>query len=213
MRVLVFGASITQGFWDPEGGWVNRLRKYYDERQLTDLRNGNEPTIFNLGISGDTTQGLIKRFRHETQARLWPNEEFVLVFSIGTNNALIKSDGTSLASPEEYAADIQQLINEAREFSDKIMLVEIAPCDDKLTNPVFWADISYSNERIAKFNSALRDVATNSNLSCVKIYDELNKRIEKGEQLLEDGLHPNAEGHEAIFEIVRPELDKLIDTK
>lgn len=31
MRVLVFGDSITQGFWDTEGGWVERLRKYYDQ--------------------------------------------------------------------------------------------------------------------------------------------------------------------------------------
>jgi lysophospholipase L1-like esterase len=30
MIVLVFGDSIAQGYWDSEGGWVERLRKAND---------------------------------------------------------------------------------------------------------------------------------------------------------------------------------------
>ena len=35
-RILIFGDSITYGAWDKEGGWVQRLRKFLDERNLTD---------------------------------------------------------------------------------------------------------------------------------------------------------------------------------
>ncbi len=55
MRVLVFGGSTTQGFWDSEGGWVARLRKFYDLLQLEDLKKRDEPTVFNLGIAGGTS--------------------------------------------------------------------------------------------------------------------------------------------------------------
>jgi lysophospholipase L1-like esterase len=51
MRILVFGDSITQGFGDTEGGWVERLRHDYDVETIKDLRaNTNYPTIFNLGF-------------------------------------------------------------------------------------------------------------------------------------------------------------------
>lgn len=46
MRVLVFGDSITQGYWDTEGGWVKRIRSHYDLLQITDLNGRDEPTIF-----------------------------------------------------------------------------------------------------------------------------------------------------------------------
>ncbi len=35
-RILVFGPSTTYGAWDIEGGWVQRLRRYLDEKQLAE---------------------------------------------------------------------------------------------------------------------------------------------------------------------------------
>jgi lysophospholipase L1-like esterase len=49
VRVLVFGDSIAQGFWDSEGGWVERLRKHYNSLALEDLKSNQQPEIFNLG--------------------------------------------------------------------------------------------------------------------------------------------------------------------
>src|SRR6266446_3620690 len=114
MRALVFGASITQGFWDTEGGWVNRLRRHYDSQVIKGLHpEENYPTVFNLGISGDSTKGVLKRFNNEAKARVWPGEEF-------------------------------------------------------------------------------------------------KSRFEAGEDLFADGLHPSDAGHELIFQLVCPELDKLL---
>lgn len=68
MRVLVFGASITQGYWDTQGGWVQRLRTHYDKKQIADLTKDN-PSVFNLGVSADTTKDILERFEAETKAR------------------------------------------------------------------------------------------------------------------------------------------------
>jgi lysophospholipase L1-like esterase len=212
MRVLVFGASITQGFWDSEGGWVARLRRYYDKLQIQDLKNNDQPTVFNLGISGDTTRGVLKRLENEVKARVWPGEEFAFIFCIGTNNTLIKKDGTNLSNPEEYAVDIQKIIDQAREYSQNILLVELPPCDESLTQPVFWADVSYTNERIELFNETLRRLAGKNNLPLVLVFEEFKKRLESGDDLLADGLHPNDAGHQIIFELVLPRLNELLNT-
>ena len=52
---LIFGDSITQGFNDLTGGWVQRLR---ESLTLDDF-------VINLGVSGDTSDGLLARFEVE----------------------------------------------------------------------------------------------------------------------------------------------------
>jgi hypothetical protein len=69
MRVLVFGDSITQGYWDTDGGWVDRIRRHFDTIQATDLQDNDEPTIFNLGISADNSRNILERIETETISR------------------------------------------------------------------------------------------------------------------------------------------------
>ena len=63
-RICVFGASVTKGAWDTEmGGWVNRLRL-----DLEDFKK-RKYSVYNLGISGDTTESLLERIDSECKAR------------------------------------------------------------------------------------------------------------------------------------------------
>jgi len=64
MKVLIFGDSITQGFWDIEGGWAARLRKTYDQKAV-DSDDYDQPTIFNLGVSGNSNGDVIKPLKKE----------------------------------------------------------------------------------------------------------------------------------------------------
>src|SRR5690606_7564988 len=75
MRVLVFGDSITQGYWAVEHGWVDRVRKYFDARQFEDLGGRDEPTIFNLGISADNSNDILSRIESEVAARTRDHHE------------------------------------------------------------------------------------------------------------------------------------------
>lgn len=57
-RVSIWGDSITWGETDPDsGGWVARLRKFFDADEE------HEISVYNLGVHGDTTADLIKRFK------------------------------------------------------------------------------------------------------------------------------------------------------
>jgi lysophospholipase L1-like esterase len=210
MRVMVFGASVTQGFYDTKGGWVARLWEYYTKRLLD---GGKDITIFNLGISGDGSDRLVKRFENETIARKFPGEEFSFVFSIGTNNSWFRSDGSPASTPENYADDVRNLINSARRFSSIIMFLGIGPCDETRAHPVPWnKDIFFTNERLKLFDQTLANICREEQVEYLPIFEPLKKRLDAGEDIYEDGLHPNDAGHQLIFELVRPALDELLNT-
>lgn len=210
MRVLVFGASVTQGFYDTKGGWVGRLWEHYTKGLLD---GGPDITVFNLGISGDGSDRLVKRFENETNARKFPGEEFTFVFSIGTNNSWVRGDGSPVSEPEGYAADVRELVAMALKFSTRILFLGIGPCDESRAHPVPWnKDIFFTNDRLALFDEALRKVCGEEQVVYLPVFETLKRKLDAGEDIYEDGLHPNDAGHRLIFELVRPALDELINT-
>lgn len=202
MRVLVFGDSIAQGFWDAEGGWVSRLRKFYDTQSITENKK-DYPTIFNLGISGDSSADLLARFTHETTARLMDN--LVFVFAIGINDARIAA-GINFSSPTYYRQNLQKLFNEAKIYSSKILFVGLTPCIETRTNPVSWGDISYTNTRIKAFDDTQREFCQENLIEFVEVFEPLRMAQQQAE-LLPDGVHPNGKGHQLIADLVRPKLE------
>jgi len=105
MRILIFGDSITQGFWDSEGGWVQRIRKMYDLHKIDNIQD-DVPTIFNLGVSGDSTDEIIQRFETETRARL--EDELVIIFSVGVNDSRVR-DTKEFSNIERYQQNLATL--------------------------------------------------------------------------------------------------------
>jgi lysophospholipase L1-like esterase len=211
MRVLVFGASITQGFWDTEGGWVGRLRRYYDTQSVKDIKREDDyPDIFNLGVSGDTSQDLLKRMESEIKARMWGDEKPAIIFSIGTNNAAVEGGGKELSTPDDYFHDLKKILATALDYTDKIMFVGLPSCDEKLTTPVSWVDIHYTNKRMFEFEQVMRGFCEGQQIPHVPTFETFQEKLKTGHGLFADGLHPNNEGHELIFQLVRPELDKLL---
>ena len=81
MKILVFGDSIAYGAWDREGGWVQRLRRFLDEKN-------SDVLVYNLSIDSDTTEDLLERFEFETKQRI-RGDEIILIFAIGVNDSQI----------------------------------------------------------------------------------------------------------------------------
>jgi lysophospholipase L1-like esterase len=213
VRVLVFGASITQGFWDTEGGWAVRLYKHYAKLKLREITAEDDyPDVFNLGISGDTSKDLLRRFESETSARLTNQRQGAIIFSIGTNNAITNKQGELVSPLSTYKEDLEQLIEKARQLTTKIMFVELVPCEEDRTTPVFWRDIYYRNKDIAAVNGVIRQVANDNQIKFVEVFEPMRQKMSDGAEFFADGLHPNDAGHQFIFERVQPELDKLLNT-
>src|SRR3990170_7472616 len=87
-HILVFGTSTTYGAWDREGGWVQRLRGFLDEKVInSDYKH--DYFVYNLGISGDKSADILTRFEPETKARLGHhNAEIIILFHLGINDCI-----------------------------------------------------------------------------------------------------------------------------
>jgi lysophospholipase L1-like esterase len=210
MRVLIFGDSITEGKWDRQGGWAQRLINDYLAQGIADLE-ADVPLLSNLGVSADSTLELLARFEHETKARQRPDMAFV--FAIGTNDSRI--DGTTaLRTVEQYRANLQTLIAKASTFAspDKILFVGLPPCDEARTTPVSWRDTSYTNERIKQFDQTIQKVCAKLGTHYVPVFEPYQaQQATKGDMLL-DGLHPDDAGHNLIYEQVKPALQILLSS-
>ena len=210
MRILFFGDDITQGYWDLEfGGWVQRLRQGYDERAIKNL-SGNWPAVLNLGIDGNTTADVVKRMSAEIEVRRWRDDPIILVFAVGINDTTFAGEEV-MATPEQFADELDVLISGARHFSDHILMVGLTPVDEELCNPWIHSPTgkSFTNERILEFEGTLRKVCIEQKITNIQIFEKFQE-ARQDQELLADGLHPNDMGHQLIADMVRPALDKLL---
>lgn len=205
MRVLIFGDSITQGFWDIEGGWVSRIRKHYDQ-QMIDGTDDDPPTIFNLGVSGNSSDDVLARFEDETKARA--TEELAFVVAIGVNDARTKA-GINYSDPTRYKQNLGEILRLAKQHSSKILFVGLTPCVEERSNPVSWGDTGYTNGRIREFDNTLREFCQESQVPFVEVYEPFAK-AEAESELLPDSLHPNDKGHQLVADLVMPSLLELV---
>jgi lysophospholipase L1-like esterase len=207
MRILVFGDCIAQGMWDPAGGWVNRLWQEYSQAEINSSFKDDQPVIFNLGVNGDMTQNVVKRIALETAARKWLTDKLVIIIAVGINDTMVFKNVES-NSTELYKGELQQLIAAARQYTEKILFVGLTAVDEKRTASADQQYV-YTNVRIKEFERTLRSFCEENELPIVKIFETFEEK-QAEENLLADGLHPNAVGHELMATLIKPELAKLL---
>ncbi len=201
--ICVFGDSIAWGSWDLEkGGWVNRLNLYF---QFLDKGDNKRAFVYNLGMGSNTTRDLLRRFKNEAEERFWGSSENkdykkdnVCIFEVGKNDSIyVKTKDRPWVDAEEFENNLVELIKKARNFSLNIIFLGLANVDESETIPWEESGESYDNKNIEKYNSIIEKVCQKNNVHFIKIMDLLYKKD------IDDGLHPNATGHEKIFSKVR----------
>ena len=196
-RILCFGDSITFGYTDPEGGWVQRL---HNRLGYIDVTAENNPVheVINLGISADTADDVLKRMTVERDARI-QNESDLILIAVGTNDSVYsQSSDDTYTTPEEFSNKLTQLVELAREKTQNVALIGLLPCEESKMQPMPWSTSGkcYSNKRLAMFNKAIEHVASEMEVEFFDMYvDMLGREYEK---YLHDGLHPNSVGHQYI---------------
>lgn len=198
INILVFGDSITYGAWDKEkGGWVNRLRL-----ALENDNSNNYYTIFNLGISGNVTEGIKNRFDNECKIRFAKEDNTIIIFSIGINDTQ-NVKGEDRVSLEIFRNNIITLINSAKKYTNNILFIGLTKVDESKVTPLPWdKDKCYLNNKITIFDKELKNICLENNVDYLYIYDLLE--IEE----LFDGLHPNNVGHQKICDKVKIKISK-----
>jgi len=200
VRICVFGDSIALGKWDDVGGWTQRLGQFLESKK--DLSNPKERLfyiVYNLSISGNTSKDLLKRFKNEAEAR---NPD-TIIFAIGKNDCLCDSKDKSLVSKKEFGKNIKSLLEQAKKLTDKIIFIGVGKIDESKTNPILWDEnLSLNNKLIEDYNFILESVCKSSKVYFIPIFELIKKED------LEDGMHPNKEGHKKIFKEVKDFLIK-----
>lgn len=206
--ILVFGDSITYGAWDIEGGWVQRLRRFLDKKVI-DSNADIYYLTYNLGISGDTSELLIERLKQEIDARIEDkDEDVVILISIGGNDSILDNENkTTRVAQDKFESNLKKSFTLAKNYSKKIVFVNSIPVDETKVDPIPWVPgCSYKNELRKKFNNIAKSISKKENIHFIDVNDAFEKMDYR--KLLVDGVHPDAKGHEKIFEIVRDYLIK-----
>ena len=81
MRICFIGDSFVSGAYDSEClGWAGRISAAARSR-------GHDLSPYNLGIRGETSVQIARRWRGEAEPRQSPQQEGRLVFEFGVNDA------------------------------------------------------------------------------------------------------------------------------
>jgi acyl-CoA thioesterase-1 len=175
------GSSMTAGYGDPRGlGWVGRV---VSRTQHPDL----DLTAYNLGIRGDTSSGVMSRWRTETTPR-WANRtEKRLVISVGANDA---ATGVSLARSRLNLANI---LDEATSIGVGVFCVGLVPSLD-----------SDLNARIEALAEAQADVCARRGVAYVDCFRPLvgHEQWLSDVNASPDRVHPGQAGYGLIAWLV-----------
>jgi len=200
--ILVFGDSISYGEKDAEkGGWVNRLKIELMDSDEVDI-------VHNLGISGNTSRDILNRFEEELDTRKEEGVDQIVIFQLGTNDSMVEVDtGQNKVSIEEFRQNLENLLPKAREKADHFFFFGLLPIVENKVNPLpedrtkalRFKDIREYEDELYEFCQAFQ-------VDFLDLFDEFSDRDYN--RVLEDGVHPNAEGHELIKEKVVEKLER-----
>lgn len=193
-HIICFGDSITRGENDNEkGGWVDRLKAHCMKLFLRNRKD--EICVFNIGIGGETTEGLIKRFVNEFDTRLLKDGNNIVTLAYGANDIALLN-GKNTVSLEKFSSNLNFCIDYALKQKATVYLINLLPVIEDGNNTK-----KRSLKDILRYNDVLLSIAQKQNINLINIYSKFE--ITKENLLTYDGIHPNAKGHEKIFNIIK----------
>ena len=202
--ILCFGDSITFGGGEsPNRGWVGRLKDYFEQK-------GEYNGVYNLGVPGQTSNDLLKRFDAECEGRIRikrPSDKYVILIAIGTNDC--KWDGmpekrNPRTTEEDFQNNIRELIKKAQGYQAGLAFIGLPPVDESLTLP--YEETSFKNERVRLFNDIVKNCCKENKALFFDMFESMSK--EDYPQLLDDGLHPNSKGYDYMFNVIKDFIEK-----
>ena len=204
-KVMMFGDSITYGCFANACGWADKLKEHIGRKPMT---MDKWWLVYNLGIPGDTTTGILQRFKVETDARKSDGINVIITLAIGTNDAVYIRSEKSFRTPLPlFKKNLEKIAKMAGKLSKNVVLLTMPPVDEGLIGPKL-PDIPrhLSNKDIERYNKITKTIAKKHKFYLLDMYNELKKLNYK--KLFSDGVHPNALGYKKMFAIVKRHLRK-----
>jgi len=185
MRICFIGDSFVSGAFDEEClGWAGRI-------STNARRRSHDVSHYNLGIRGETSEQIARRWRAEAEPRQSPQQEGRLVFEFGVNDAR-EVNGKPLLTPDQSLAAARGILSAAVQWKPTLMIGPPPGCDEARNGrvKVLLPDLAKlcAELNVPYFDSFTPLLASPTWTPCVKGVD---------------GTHPSAAGY--------AEWAKLID--
>ncbi|MEA5512185.1 GDSL-type esterase/lipase family protein [Crocosphaera sp. UHCC 0190] len=196
LRVVALGDSLVYGYGDTAGGgWVERLRRQW-------MGDDNGHVLYNLGVRGDRTLQVGERLEGEFRYRgeLRNRVPDVIVLSVGVNDSarLRRPDGRLFTDFETFQQQIADLLDNAQQLCP-VLFVGMVPVNEA---KMPFIDCFYFNHFDQyRFKEATKKACQSRHIPYLDIFDLWLGRGENylRSRLMDDGLHPNVAGYEALF--------------
>lgn len=166
----------------------------------------NELILFNLGIGGETTEGLLHRMSQEMKARNSADGNIIFL-GYGANDLAIK-DGNQLVNPKQFKTNIEIAVQNAKQYSKDIYLVSVLPISENIDSKVSPTGKVRTNEDVLIYNQILKTIATKNSLNYIDFHSVFLQ--DKEILLSKDGVHPNEKGYGMMAEIAIPIIEKYL---
>ena len=142
----------------------------------------------------------MKRFKVEYKAR---HPQIVLV-AIGMNDSTFdKTSKQCRVLVDDTKNNLQKIIDLVQENGSKVVLVGLTDIMEELLIPIPWnRNLFYYDKNVKKYDAVIREVAERNKIPYCKMQGLLKSKD------LDDGLHPNAEGHRKMFERIKNFLEE-----
>ena len=195
MKILCFGDSITYGESDVlAGGWADRLKNHFLVKYADSITQ--EISVYNLGIGGETTDGLRQRFEIELNARHIKGQRLVVIFSYGSNDIVIHKN-KNIVPPEYFIRNLRECIEKVKKKGGEVILSSLTPIADTIDGVINQHRQLRYKKDIEYYNLILKKLSNEVNATHLDIYNDL-KCNKTPDLLSSDGVHPSSSGHNLI---------------
>jgi len=180
LKIVCIGDSLTYGY---------RVRR--DKTWINLSQNELKISIENKGINGDTTGGMLARFREDVISK-----KPKIVFIMGGSNDIIT--GANLGAPQ---SNIMAMVHQAR--GNMIIPILGLPAkidvDYVIDEWLDFADYEKISEQIEKYNKWLKKFSRAFQIDYIDFNTEINKLSDNEfHSIYLDGLHFNNKGHKLM---------------
>jgi len=177
MRICFIGDSFVSGAYDDEClGWVGRIAAAARKRN-------HDLSAYNLGIRGETSVQIARRWRAEAEVRQSPQQEGRLVFEFGVNDAREVAGKRQLNSTQSMAA-AGEILQAARRWKPTLMIGPPPGGDDG------------RNMRVKQLSDAFARLCGELKISYFDSFTPLSSSATFiGNTRTVDGTHPSADGY------------------
>ena len=134
-------------------------------------------------------------------------DEIHVGVAVGVNDSRVLIEtGQPTVALEEYEAAYRRVLTGLHDIGVHVFVVGLTPVDENKMDPCLWIDppTSYVNRSIMRFNEVAQNIAQEYGTIFIDVYTACENEVATHgyDALFDDGLHPNAYGHELIADLV-----------